>query len=205
MFTKYVWFSLDGFSKWPCQVSEMETTCPNFCHDPSWCGGAFKLCWNPPGSKSTCSWMYYYLHMQESNHSHLHHSSQVVTHFISKQGIWIPRLIELGWTHMFHTLERTLIMVYHKWMHFSSCPLKLSQFTSKNIWITDPLGKQGRSSLTAAQSTQVESRRQTTVQVLPHRTLQKQSINPAMVCCKRHTLAAGPDLETQLCLPKTTF
>lgn len=82
--------------------------------------------------------------------------------------------------------KRTLITVYHKWMHFPSCPLKLSQFASQNIWITDPMGKLGRSSLTAAQSTQLESRRGMTVQAFPRKTLQNQIINPAMACCKRH-------------------
>lgn len=61
-----------------------------------------------------------------------------------------------------HTLEKDLNYGVSR-MHFPSRPLKLSQFTSKNIWITDPAGKQGRSSLTVAQSTQLEGRRQTTI------------------------------------------
>ena len=187
MLTKYVWFSLDEFSKWPWQVSEMDTTaCPNFCH----------------------AQVYVQEHLNSAGILHVQnlHVLGFMINFTCKRAV-IPTFIivlkllitssvsrEFGF-HIWYNLDepacstlwkRTLIMVYHKWTHFPSHPLKLSQFTPKNTWVTDPVGKQGRSSLTVAQSTQLESRRWTTVQVFPHRTLQKQSINSAMVCCKRH-------------------
>lgn len=89
---------------------------------------------------------------------------------------------------MFNTLEQDLNYGVSQMNAFSVLLLEGElQFTSKNIWITDSLAKKGRSSLTVAQSTWLENRRQTTVQVFPHRNLQDQNTYPAMVCFKKLT------------------